>query len=195
MQESERKSDTGRFHLGQRFAILEVLEDKELTWRFILGSNPKYYKGELPKSNSQTIDEIQEEAKLSKEERERKEKLAKLKRSIGRLKEYKPELDLDKVGEFLKTNEIGLKVAIDFWHKNHYDIYGLVKLDGYVLCLEKNFADIKEAIIYNAETELLYATFEKNGKVEEKLLGVREIYMLSKLIELTNPEVIDFCNK
>lgn len=182
------------FRLGQRFTFLEILEDKELFWLFLLGSSQKYYKGGIPKIEGEDLEDVQKKQTSAASDRRAKllRKLKGVSTAPKPEQEYKPELDDTKLSIEMANLKNRLKVNIDFWNKNGYDVNGVVKIDSYALEFKKSIANLEETIIYNTESQLLYSTVKQNDKTFEKLLGSREIILMAKLLEILDKETVEF---
>ena len=161
--------------------IEEILNDKELFWRYILGNKCKYCKAKNDKfQGDQTIEEAQKETEMTEKER----KIAALKARVMKHKESefkcasdhcfnKDYADFEKVNA--KYDEIisGLKENIDFWSKSNYNLTGECDNLNYYIKFQKG--DI--SFTYNNTNE----TFNKHT-----IVGSKELIMLGKFLEIIN---------
>lgn len=191
---------------GERDAVLtieEILNDKELFWRYVLGCRCEFCNAFRlkPIKDSKDIYQIQEEALNSKQNNVRDQRIALLKAKMKKITEN-PQIDLvEEVESGLKCEESlcstseymnkekvetkyteiveGLKGLIDIWHKKGYTISGY-KDKNYGIKFVKDKQEIKYC---NIDEQV-----EKNC-----VIGATEICVLSEWIKLVNNDVKTHC--
>lgn len=169
--------------------IEDILNDKDLFWKFILGKSCRYCKAYQNKGtcNGQTIEEVQAEALMSEKER----KILELKRKIQKKAEEKSEypctpetcglhIDYEQLSAKIEQLAPVLKENIDFWGKRKYNVYGDIVSNFNYICFEKEGTLLR----YCNELE----QFDKNI-----IIGATDLVLFSDWIKLTNEDVVNFC--